>query len=187
MFLHEGIRIDYHHDGSGAASGAELQRRTIWEANLPKTRRYLQMLGIFLPEDALNPNAVPLDAHPGSQAEYLVRFSPDEGEIVYVQYMGPYKKSSIHYHRKGSELYLQIAGKLDVNGEPVVGLREIPAGLIHQATTRRDPALTVIIMEGTQGTPQDQIHTRLDPERGIQYIGRSAFEEGIQLPLMQSK
>ena len=116
-----------------------------------------------LKERGLDLNGTPiLLTHPGSAAIYLLQ-----------QY---HRKSSVHVHPLGViEEYLFIAGHLIINKNEVLrpeyGHIILPKE-VHRVHTDNEAALTLIVMQGVNGIPNDNLHIRLDPTEGDKLLGK---------------
>ena len=132
-----------------------------------------------LKERGLDLNGTPiLLTHPRSAAIYLLQqYHPKRnGALVLVQYMRPHRKSSVHVHPLGViEEYLFIAGHLIINKNEVLrpeyGHIILPKE-VHRVHTDNEAALTLIVMQGVNGIPNDNLHIRLDPTEGDKLLGK---------------
>lgn len=106
--------------------------------------------------------------HNGSQAVYIVeQFVGDDWILVSV--LEPYMKTSKHHHKAPmvKEKYLHIAGESFVAvDENVIALNEknshieVSLNVNHQVTTRKSPALTLIVMENARLVPPGRLHIK---------------------------
>jgi len=103
--------------------------------------------------------------HKGSEAYYLVEEMLNGGHIVYLSYLKPDSKTTVHKHPDSiTESYFQLAGssflKLDNNflelrqGYALTVLQDAP----HQLITRDAPSLTFIIMRNAGLVQPEKLH-----------------------------
>jgi len=155
-------------------SGAALET---WSTQRPGVLIALEQLGLKpaqgFPKELLSPIQ-----HPGSNAVYLMEYPLNENELILVQSLGPHQATSVHFHPEGvSEEFIPYEGTLLINGTPLTPLgRRVNLGEIHQATTRDNSALTIIVMQGIKGRTVSELHIRLDPVGSRAWLGKSAFD-----------
>lgn len=121
----------------------------------------------FITDGCLPSLCLPADRHEGSNARYLFDFYHRDDRIL-VPIMGPWKKTTQHFHRSPIiETYEILKGKLylSLNGSssiliPPEGLT-VSAGDVHQAETRDQYALTLIVMKNAKLVPHDQQHIHI--------------------------
>ena len=105
---------------------------------------------------------LPPQRHKGSDALYLYDFYQENDRIL-VSIMEAHKRASLHFHRKPIwETYEVLTGELYLNGIliPPEGLT-VPPGLPHQAETKGQHALTLIVMRDARLILQDQHHVSI--------------------------
>lgn len=106
--------------------------------------------------------------HNGSQAVYLAeQFVGDH--LILVSVLGPNMRTSRHYHEAPmvQERYFHIAGEsfVNVDGKELPlnheqNLIKVSLGVVHQARTQGNPALTLIIMENARLVSSGRLHIK---------------------------
>lgn len=98
-----------------------------------------------------------------SGARYLIDGAEVGDNVLYVAFMEPGKKTTEHLHNGFEEIYVSIAGELNVamDGQehPVNGQFTVPPGTKHHGVTYDSHSLTLLIMKGARGVPQEQRHS----------------------------
>lgn len=116
----------------------------------------------FITDGCLPSLLLPPQRHEGSRARYLFDFYQEDNRIL-VSIMGSHKRTSRHFHIEPIwETYEVLRGELYINGIliPSEGLT-IPPGVFHQAETRGQYALTLIVMRDARLVPEAQQHASI--------------------------
>lgn len=136
-------------------------RRILGETYQEELLEVLEKRGLA-PDEHLPQLLLPPQRHERSHARYLYDFYKGNDRVL-ISILGPEKKTSRHYHRKPIvEDYEILRGELYLNGTliPSCGLI-VPSRFVHQAETRDQYALTLIVMKNAKLVRESEQHTRL--------------------------
>lgn len=116
----------------------------------------------FASDDVYSHIYNPPKTHEGSQAYYYADYYLGEHRIL-LGLMPLNSFSTTHYHESPIiEEYHPLAGQLYLNGEPIPkeGLIINPY-MVHQASAREIPAVTLLVMRNAGKVPEHLQHIRL--------------------------